>query len=58
MLTSDLSVWQELRQRYNCDVFCGLFLHTSNEGEELEPETLSILGARGLKLGLDIYGPD
>ena len=55
MLTPDLSVWQELRHRYKCDVFCGLFLDGANEGEQLEAETLSGLGSRGLALGLDIY---
>lgn len=54
-LTQDLTVWQELKRRYECDVFCGLFLHGGNEGEELQPETLSMLGVRGLALGLDIY---
>lgn len=55
MLTPDLSVWQELRRRYKCDVFCGLFLDGANEGEQLDAEALSALGARGLALGLDIY---
>jgi Domain of unknown function (DUF4279) len=54
-LTPDLWVWLELKRRYKCDVFCGLFLDGANEGEELEAETLAALGARGLVLGLDIY---
>jgi hypothetical protein len=57
MMTGELSVWRELQRRYNCDIFCGLFLHEGNEGENLAPETLVALGARGLALGLDIYGP-
>lgn len=55
-VTDDLSVWRELSQRYQCDVFCGLFMGSANEGEELQPRTLAMLGNRGLRLGLDIYG--
>jgi hypothetical protein len=54
-LTSDLAVWRDLTQRYQCDVFCGLFMNEMNEGETLEPGVLSMLGERGLKLALDIY---
>lgn len=56
-LTDDLPVWVGLTQRFRADVFCGLILDSVNEGEELSPETLSALGKRNLKLGLDIYGP-
>jgi len=31
-------------------------MEESNEGLELRPETLEMMGARGLSLGLDIYG--
>lgn len=55
-LPSDPSVWRELSQRYRCDVFCGLFMRDANEGTELPPEVLAMLGERGLRLGLDIYG--
>jgi hypothetical protein len=55
-VTDDLSVWRELSRRYQCDVFCGLFMSRANEGEELEPGTLAMLGSRGLRLELDIYG--
>lgn len=54
-LPSDLSVWRELSKRYECDVFCGLFVREGNEGTELQPEVLLKLGDRGLRLGLDIY---
>jgi hypothetical protein len=56
-VTGDLSVWRDLSRRHRCDVFCGLFLRDGNEGAELAPETLTMLGERGLALGLDIYGP-
>ena len=56
-LTADLSVWRDLSRRYQCDVFCGLFLRDGNEGAALEPHTRAELGARGLILDLGIYGP-
>jgi Domain of unknown function (DUF4279) len=56
-LTPDLSVWEGLAQRFQSDVFCGLFMETSNDGEKLKPETLASLGSRGLSLSLDIYDP-
>ena len=55
-LPGDPSVWRELTGRYECDVFCGLFLRDGNEGTELSPQVMSRLGERGLRLGLDIYG--
>ncbi len=56
-LTSDLSIWRDLGERYECDVFCGLFMIESNEGETLEADVLLMLGERGLRLHLDIYDP-
>lgn len=59
MLPGDLAVWHDLCRRFRCDVFCGLFMREGNEGTELEPGELSMLGERGLRLGLDIYdGPE
>ena len=57
-LTDDLSVWRDLGARFRCDLFCGLFMEVGNEGEEFTPDVLAMIGARGLSLGLDIYGPD
>ena len=56
-VTPDLSVWADLTLKFRCDIFCGLFIQDGNEGEQLEPRTLAMLGSRGLQLGLDIYGP-
>jgi hypothetical protein len=39
-------------------VFCGWFVNEGNEGVEIEPHALRALGERGIKLDLDIYGPD
>lgn len=56
--TDDLTVWQKVVSAFRADVFCGLFLEGSNEGLEISPATMKMLGDRGLKLGLDIYGGD
>ena len=56
-LTDDLTVWGTLASRYKMDLFCGLFMECSNEGMDLAPESLLALGSRGIKLGLDVYGP-
>ena len=57
-LTQDLTVWRELAEKYNADVFCGVWLGSSNEGMELPPRLMTQLAERGLHLGLDIYAPD
>ena len=55
--TTDLNVWQYLGQSLKVDIFCGLFMDEWNEGETLNPETLKLLGDRGINLALDIYAP-
>jgi hypothetical protein len=54
-MTSDLTIWQNIAKRFKIDLFCGLFLGSSNEGMMLSPQSLSALGVRGIELGLDIY---
>lgn len=54
-LTPDLHIWAHLSSRYRLDLFCGLFLNSSNEGLCLSPQSLRALGERGIELGLDIY---
>jgi hypothetical protein len=56
--TEDLAVWQRLTSVYAANVFCGLFLEQENEGVDVSPQTLRMLGERGVKLQLDIYAPD
>ena len=53
-LTGDLAVWQSLA-RFRPDLFCGLFMGSSNDGFSLSPRALLALGQRGIELGLDIY---
>jgi hypothetical protein len=57
-MTSDLSVWQDIGKRFKMDLFCGLFMRESNEGFTLSPQSLLLLGQRGIKIGFDIYGRD
>lgn len=54
-LTQDLEVWAALARRFRVDLFCGLFMKSTNEGATLSPETLAALGNRGIKLSLDVY---
>jgi len=56
-LTGDLAVWQSLA-RSRPDLFCGLFMGSSNDGVSLSPRVLLALGERGIELGLDIYEAD
>ncbi|WP_242892978.1 DUF4279 domain-containing protein [Stenotrophomonas maltophilia] len=56
-LTGDLAVWQSLA-RFRPDLFCGLFMGSSNDGVSLSPRVLLALGERGIELGLDIYEAD
>ena len=53
-LTQDLGVWESLSQ-YQPDLFCGLFMSSSNDGLPLSAKTLLSLGQRGIALALDIY---
>ncbi len=56
-LTGDLAVWQSLA-RFRPDLFCGLFMGSSNDGVSLSPRVPLALGERGIELGLDIYEAD
>jgi hypothetical protein len=39
-LTEDLSVWSKLKERYDIDFFCGLFMEKTNEGAPISANTL------------------
>jgi hypothetical protein len=58
MLTDDLNVWTKIGQEFEIDLFCGLFLGSSNEGLSISPKTLTALGQRSIELALDIYYAD
>lgn len=56
-LTDDLLIWKQLTDRFQTDIFCGLFLEDFNEGFSLSPEILKKLSDRNLEIGFDIYLP-
>ncbi|ALN64524.1 hypothetical protein GLA29479_3673 [Lysobacter antibioticus] len=55
-LSADPSVWRSLA-RYEPDLFCGIFMRSSNDGLCLSPKALLALCQRGIELSLDIYDP-
>ena len=54
-LTNDLGVWRELTDKYQSNVFCGMFMSTGNDGISLASATLLALGNRGLEVWMDVY---
>lgn len=52
-----IEVWRGLADRFEVDLFCGLFMHYSNDGLSISPQTMTTLGARGIELMFDVYGP-
>ena len=54
-LTNDLAIWRHIAARFHIDLFCGLFMDNEMEGLSISPESLTLLGERGIELGLDIY---
>ena len=54
-LTDDFAVWLDLTSNYHADIFCGVFMSSSNDGISLGSKTMLLLGERGLTIGFDIY---
>ena len=54
-IPNDLSVWRQLTRVYAADLFCGVWLDSSNEEHHISPATLLKLGERGIRLSLDVY---
>ncbi|WP_339414466.1 DUF4279 domain-containing protein [Pseudomonas sp. EA_35y_Pfl2_R5] len=54
-LSQDLTAWKFLCSHYRVDLFCGIFMASFNDGLTLSPEALLALGARGIRLDMDIY---
>lgn len=48
-------MWSQLSSRYELDMFCGVFLGSSNDALEFSPELMGQLADRGIKLVLDVY---
>jgi hypothetical protein len=57
-LTTDMTVWTELAQRFSVDLFCGWFMKRGNEAVSIEPASLTALGDRHILLDLDLYAGD
>ena len=55
-VNQDEEVWAHLRETFEVDLFCGLFLDRLNRGTFLEAETTMMPGRLGLLIGFDIYG--
>ena len=56
-LPSDRAVWQSLGDRFDIDLFCGLFMESNNRGFSLSPSVCRELAERGIEIGFDIYCP-
>lgn len=52
-----LDTWASLAARFQIDLFCGWFMHESNEGVTISPNTTRMLGERHIALSVDIYAP-
>ncbi len=52
----DLAIWHDLATEFSVDILCGVFLDDWNRGFELSPRVMRMLGERGIKLGVDVYG--
>lgn len=52
-----LEVWASFATKFEMDVFCAWFMHEPNEGIEVSPQTLLMLGERNIALSVDIYAP-
>lgn len=58
-LPPERQAWAALGERYRVDLLCGVFVRGVNQGFELSPRVLELLGQRGITLGVDIFGePD
>jgi hypothetical protein len=55
IVTDDLSIWHDLTNRFQVDIFCGLFLNNVNRGFALSPELMKRLADRRIKIDFDIY---
>jgi hypothetical protein len=54
-LPSDRGVWLSLKTTYAVDVFCGLYLKSSNRGFAISAEASRLLSDRNLEIGFDVY---
>jgi hypothetical protein len=48
-------VWLALGKRFEIDLYCGWFMHDSNQGVAISPRSLRMLGERNITLSIGIY---
>lgn len=56
-LTQDIEVWKALTQDFELDLYCGLFMDSTNDGFCLSASTLAAFGERGIELAIEVYAP-
>jgi hypothetical protein len=54
-LPSDPELWASLTSAYAVDIFCGLFLASTNRGFSISPEVSKLLSDRQVGIGFDVY---
>jgi hypothetical protein len=54
-LPTDVDLWNALNAEYKVDIFCGIFLASSNRGFGISAEVSRMLADRHLKIGFDLY---
>jgi hypothetical protein len=54
-LPSETALWTSLTTEYSVDLFCGLFMESSNRGFGISAETSRMLSDRHLEIGFDLY---
>ena len=55
-VAGDPAVWRAITDKYQADLFFCLFMGERNEGVIISADSMAALGARGIRVGLDIYG--
>jgi hypothetical protein len=54
-LPEDQVIWASLTSRFRVDLICDVFVRGMNQGFELPPSVLKMMGERGIILGVDIF---
>jgi hypothetical protein len=54
-LPADPELWTSLTSTYSVDLFCGLFLESTNRGFAISPDVLKLLADRQVQIGFDVY---
>jgi hypothetical protein len=54
-LPSSQDVWAFLTSTYTVDIFCGLFLATTNRGFSITADISALLSDRGIDIGFDLH---